>query len=68
VKIDLKGVAKVVSAGQQIVLKADKPEDTNSITEPEKIVPVISKAAKLGKSFTHTFPAWSITILQVETK
>jgi len=68
VKLDMKGVTKVVSGGQQIVLKADKPEDTNSITEPEKIIPVASKTTGLGKSFTRVFPAWSITILQVETK
>lgn len=68
VKIDIRGAAKVVSTGQQVVLKADKPEDTNSITEPEKIVPVASKATGFGKSFTRTFPAWSITVLQVETK
>src|SRR6201999_343736 len=43
VKIGLTGVGKVVAAGQQIVLKGNGPEETNSITEPEKIVPVASK-------------------------
>jgi alpha-N-arabinofuranosidase len=68
VKIDITGAGKIASAGQAIVMKADKPEDTNSITEPEKIVPVAAKVTGLGKSFTRSFPAWSITILQVETK
>jgi alpha-L-arabinofuranosidase len=37
-------------------------EATNSITEPEKIVPVMSRAA-LGK--THTVPAYTIEVLDV---
>jgi len=68
VKIALNGVGKVVSTGQEVVLKSGGPEETNSITEPEKIVPVASKVTGLGKSFTRTFPAWSITVLQIETK
>jgi len=68
VKIDIKGAAKIASTGQSIIMKADGPEDTNTITEPEKIVPVASKATGFGKSFTRTFPAWSITVLQLETK
>ncbi|MGI4021955.1 MAG: alpha-L-arabinofuranosidase C-terminal domain-containing protein [Janthinobacterium lividum] len=68
VNINLKGVAKVASAGSKVVIKADKPEDTNTITEPKKIVPVISTIKGLGTSFNQTFPAYSITVLQIETK
>jgi len=68
VKINLEGINSVSPAGSQIILKADKPEDTNSITEPEKIVPVISPVKGMGKSFSRSFPAYSITILQIETK
>jgi len=68
VKISLAGVTKVASSGSMIVLKADKPEDTNTISEPNKIVPVVSKVKGLGKNFTRSLPAYSITILQMETK
>jgi alpha-N-arabinofuranosidase len=68
VKIDMKGIGTVVPAGSSVVLKADKPEDTNSITEPEKIVPVTSQVKGLGRSFSRSFPAYSITVLQIETK
>jgi alpha-L-arabinofuranosidase len=68
VNINVSGVTKVSADGSMTELKADKPEDTNSITEPEKIIPVVSKIKGLGKKFTRTFPAYSITVLQVETK
>ena len=68
IKIDLKGTKKVISNGQLVTLKADNPEETNSITEPDKIIPVTSKLDGIGKSFSHSFPAYSITVLQMETK
>lgn len=63
-KIDLAGAAKTAREGNSWTLKADSPAATNSIADPEKIIPVETPVRGLGKSFTHTFPAWSITILQ----
>lgn len=68
VNITVNGAAKISNDALMTELKADKPEDTNSITEPEKIIPVVSKIKGIGKKFTRTFPAYSITILQIETK
>jgi alpha-N-arabinofuranosidase len=67
VKIQISGVA-VTAKGQAVVMKADSPEDTNSIQEPKKIVPVSEKADDLGTDFTRTFPPYSITVLELETK
>jgi alpha-N-arabinofuranosidase len=50
------------------VLKADKLDDTNSLLEPTKIVPVTEKVKGLGTRFTRTFPPYSITILELKTK
>jgi alpha-N-arabinofuranosidase len=68
VKINLDGAGKVARDGVEWVLKADSPEDTNSITAPEKIIPVQSRMKGMGKSFSKTLPPWSITVLQMETK
>ncbi|MBS1563061.1 MAG: alpha-N-arabinofuranosidase, partial [Bacteroidetes bacterium] len=68
VAIDIKSAEKLLSTGLQIVLKADKPEDTNSITEPQKITPKTLKITGLGKSFKRTFPPYSITVFQLDTK
>jgi alpha-N-arabinofuranosidase len=68
VKISLDGVGKVDRNGTEWVLKADSPDDTNSITAPEKIVPVQSPVKGLGKTFSRSLPPWSITVLELETK
>lgn len=62
--IDLAGAGKVSREGESWTLKADSPTATNSITDREHIIPVESPVRGLGKSFTKTFPALSITVLQ----
>jgi len=67
-KIQISGVASVASKGVATVLKAKQPTDTNSLEEPKKIVPVVEKAKRLGTDFTRTFPPYSITVLELQTK
>jgi alpha-N-arabinofuranosidase len=67
-QINLKGVAGVAPDGTLVTLSSANPGDTNSITEPTKIVPVTSKATGLGNAFTQTFAPYSINILQIETR
>ena len=54
--------------GQAVTLSAASPTDTNSMTEPTKIVPVTSSVEGLGTSFTRSFPPYSLTILQMRAK
>jgi alpha-N-arabinofuranosidase len=68
VKIEISGAASVKSKGVATVLKADKPDDTNSINEPKKIIPATEKANGLGADFTRTFPPYSITVLELPAK
>jgi len=68
VKLDIQGVAGIDSKGTAITLKAASTDDTNTITEPEKIVPVTTKIKGLGKHSEQSFPAYSITVLQIQTK
>ena len=68
VKVEISGVASVAAKGSAIVLKANKLDDTNSIQEPNKIIPVTEKAKGLGTNFSRTFPPYSITILELKTK
>jgi alpha-L-arabinofuranosidase len=67
VTLDIKGNAKIAPEGTLIVLKGDKPDDTNTIDNPEKIVPVTSKISGIGKSFTRTFDPYSVNIVQINT-
>jgi alpha-N-arabinofuranosidase len=68
VKINLDGAGKVTRDGVEWILKASGPEETNTITQPDKIIPIQSAIKGLGKTFTRTLPPWSITVLQLEVK
>lgn len=62
--INIAGAAKTAKEGTTWTLKADSPTETNSITDPKKIVPIESLIHGLGKTFTKTYPPYSITVLQ----
>ncbi len=68
VKIEISGVASVAAEGEAVVLKADSPDDTNSIQQPTKIIPVAEKASGLGTNFTREFPPYSVTVLELKTR
>ncbi len=65
--LDIKGNTKLSPQGTLIVLKGAKPDDTNTIDDPEKIVPVTSKISGISKSFTHTFDPYSVNVVQINT-
>lgn len=41
------------------------PLDRCRFTEPNKLVPVTANVTGLGMDFTHTVPAYSITVLEL---
>lgn len=67
VEISLKGVTKVLPDATSVVIKGDKPEDTNTISDPEKIVPVTSKINGVASVFNRMLDPYSVTILQLQT-
>jgi alpha-N-arabinofuranosidase len=67
VEINLKGVGKMSADATMIVIKGDKPDDTNTITEPEKVMPVTSKIKGVASTFIRTLDPYSISILQIQT-
>jgi len=67
IDIDLNGAKFVKPEGISVLLTAEKTTDTNTITEPEKVVPVTSKVKGLTKNMTRTLAPYSINILQIET-
>jgi alpha-N-arabinofuranosidase len=68
VRVEFSGLANVEAKGQAVTLSASSPDDTNSIAEPTKIVPVTSSVDGLGTSFTRTFPPYSLTVLQMKAR
>ncbi|MDP9173314.1 MAG: carbohydrate binding domain-containing protein [Planctomycetota bacterium] len=66
-RIDLKGAGSVAADGQSIVLTSESLADTNTIDAPEKVLPVVSKMPGVSANFMHTFPPFSVTVLQIDT-
>ena len=65
VQIDISGAGKIKAKGKVTVLQADSPTDTNSLQQPEKIVPVTEAVKEFGNEFTRTFAPYSITVLEL---
>jgi alpha-N-arabinofuranosidase len=68
IDIKINGVKSVKAKGEAVVMKADSPDDTNSIDDPKKIIPVTEKVDGLAANFTREFPPYSITILELKAK
>jgi alpha-N-arabinofuranosidase len=64
VKITING-GDVSSSGQAIVLTSRSPQDTNTLSAPRNIVPVINRAGELGRNFDYSFQPYSVTVLQI---
>jgi alpha-N-arabinofuranosidase len=54
--------------GQATLLGATKVNDTNSITDPDRVAPLTASVGGLGPTFTRPFPALSVTVLELDTK
>ncbi|MEO6729667.1 MAG: alpha-L-arabinofuranosidase A, partial [Ferruginibacter sp.] len=67
VTFNLKGAAALSSSATLIVIKGEKPEDTNSITDPEKIVPVTSTIKGIAPIFARTLDPYSVSIFKLQT-
>jgi len=68
VTLRMTGAGDIRSEGQAITLQAKGPTETNSLQEPEKITPHATDLKGVGASFDYTFPAWSITVLELHTQ
>jgi alpha-L-arabinofuranosidase len=68
VHIDTTGFGSVSPNGTAITLAGSGPKDTNTITDPNKIVPVTSPVTGLGKSFDYKVLPYSVTILKMQTR
>jgi alpha-L-arabinofuranosidase len=62
---DLKGVRSVAPKGRAIVMTSREGNDENSFERPRHVAPEESVVTGIGKSFTRTLPARSITVLRL---
>ncbi len=65
-QINLIGSRKIDPVGTRIVLKADHPEDRNSFSAPQKIIPIKSRLTGVANLFTTSFAPNSITVFRLQ--
>ena len=66
-QVDLHGVGRVKSTAVESTLAA-APAETNSLDRPTHVLPVTRKVSGVGTSFSHTVPAYSITVLRMDAR
>jgi alpha-N-arabinofuranosidase len=65
VQINLSGVTRVRNVANVTTLGGNTTQETNSIAEPRRIVPLVSSISNAATTFTHTLPKYSIQILEI---
>ncbi|CAN5451890.1 hypothetical protein BH10BAC2_BH10BAC2_33860 [soil metagenome] len=67
IKINLNGNDKIEQEATMVVIKSNKPDDTNTISDRENILPVTSTIKGVKTSFTKVFEPYSVNILELKT-
>jgi alpha-N-arabinofuranosidase len=65
--IQIKGVSSLASKGSAITLSGN-PEDSNSITDPRKLVPITSHLNPLKPDFNYLMPPNSIVVVKLKQR
>jgi len=68
VSIDLSGVQTVEKTGKLVSLSATDTQETNTLTDPERIVPVEHSLKDIAPTFTQNLPAYSIEVLEIHAR
>ncbi len=68
VEIEMTGASSVADAGTLETLTGASLAQTNNISSPTRIVPVQTTIKKVGMKFSHTVPAYSIQVIQLQAK
>jgi alpha-L-arabinofuranosidase len=68
VRVHLGGVTSVDKDAPLTTLRGNTPEETNSITDPRRIMPVSSAIHNAAANFEHTLPPYSIQVLDIKAR
>ena len=68
VNIQMTGAGSVARTGTLVTLKGATLAETNSITDPVRIVPVKSPLKVTGDNFSHTVPPLAIQVLELSAR
>jgi alpha-L-arabinofuranosidase len=65
--IELSGAA-VAPAGTVVTLSASRADATNSVSDPNRVVPVVATLEGLSPRFSRVFPAYSVSVLDIPAR
>jgi alpha-L-arabinofuranosidase len=68
VNLQISGAKTIASKGEAVVLAANKPSDTNSLNEPNNVVPHMESVTDFGPDYARELPPYSITVLKLKAK
>ena len=63
--ITINGVKQVEPTAKLEVLTG-QPDDQNTIAQPDKVTPKLTQITTAARSFTHEFPAFSVTVMRLK--
>jgi alpha-N-arabinofuranosidase len=66
VHISLTGVRSVSSRARAIVLASGNPQDTNTMTDPTRVVPRTRTLTGIAPTFDLALAPYSISVLEIE--
>ena len=64
VALKLSGATKVAGGAVMETLSGNNPAETNTITDPKRLVPVKSMLKESSANFSHTMPPYSIQAIE----
>jgi alpha-L-arabinofuranosidase len=68
VEIEMTGASNVANAATVESLTGATQAETNNISSPTRIVPVQTTIKGVGAKFSHTVPAYSVQVLELQAK
>ena len=60
--------SSIVGTAKLVSLHGNTMRETNSIDDPERILPVESKLKDVSSHFHHTLPPYSIQVIQFDVE
>jgi alpha-N-arabinofuranosidase len=68
IDISVTGAKSVAKTATLISLSGTNPAETNTISNPLRVVPAKTTLKNVGAEFSHTIPAYSIQVLALQAK
>jgi len=68
IRIQIEGATRIEPEGELVSLVGSDLNDSNSIEQPQKIVPQTTKVAGLSTDFQREFPPYSISVLKLSSR